>query len=82
MQEVSLVVMRCSYEITVGGHVSVGGGRARVRGRMLRRAALVIAALVLIALLLLASGHWVLGIVFGVAAVAAIWVYLQLRTVR
>jgi hypothetical protein len=49
---------------------------------MLRRAALIVATLVLIALLLLSSGHWVLGIVFGVAAAAGIWIYLQLRTVR
>jgi hypothetical protein len=58
------------------------GGRARTRARMLRRVALVAAVLVLLALAFLAGGHWVLGIVFGVAAVAAIWLFLQLRTVR
>ncbi|HTR33676.1 MAG TPA: hypothetical protein VMH47_07355 [Gaiellaceae bacterium] len=58
------------------------GGRAQARGRMLRRAGIVAIVLVLIALLLLAGGHWILGIVFGVAAVAAVWVFLQLRTVR
>ncbi len=44
--------------------------------------AVIAAVLVLIALILLAGGHWVFGIVFGVAAAAAIWVFLQARTVR
>jgi uncharacterized membrane protein YgaE (UPF0421/DUF939 family) len=57
-------------------------GRGRTRQRILRRAALIAAGLVLLALLLLGSGHWVLGIIFGVAAVVAIWVFLQARTVR
>jgi hypothetical protein len=58
------------------------GGRGRERQRILRRAGLVAAVLALSALLFLISGHWVLGIIFGVAAVAAIWVFLQARTVR
>jgi hypothetical protein len=37
---------------------------------------------VLLALLLLASGHWMLGIILGAAAAAAVWVFLQARTVR
>jgi hypothetical protein len=49
---------------------------------MLRRAALVAAALVIVALLFLATGHWVLGLIFAVAGAAAVWVYLQARTVR
>ena len=49
---------------------------------MLRRAGLIAGVLVLVALLLLISGHWVLGVVFGVAAAAAVWVFLQARTVR
>jgi hypothetical protein len=49
---------------------------------MLRRAALIAGALVLVALLLLLSGHWVLGVIFGVAAVIAGWVFLQARSVR
>jgi hypothetical protein len=57
------------------------GGRANVRGRILRRAALVAGVLVLLALLFLLSGHWVLAVIFGAAAAAAIWVYLQARTV-
>jgi hypothetical protein len=61
--------------------VSVGG-RATTRERLLRRAGLTAAVLVLLALLLLASGHWVLGIILGVAAAAAVWVFLQARTVR
>jgi hypothetical protein len=58
------------------------GGRAQTRQRVLRRAALIAAVLVLLALLLLASGHWILGAILGVAAVVAIWVFLQARTVR
>jgi hypothetical protein len=58
------------------------GGRANVRGRVLRRAALIAAVLVLLGLLSLASGHWVLALIVGVAAAAAIWVFLQARTVR
>jgi hypothetical protein len=38
--------------------------------------------LALVALLFLISGHWVLGVIFGVAAAVAIWVFLQARTVR
>lgn len=58
------------------------GGRANERGRILRRAALIAGVLVLLALLFLASGHWILALIVGVAAAAAIWVYLQARTVR
>jgi len=38
--------------------------------------------LVVIALLLFSSGHWIFGILFGIAAVVAVWVVFQLRTVR
>ena len=48
----------------------------------MRRAGLVTGALVVLALILLVSGHWILGIVFGAAAVVAVLAYLQLRTVR
>ncbi len=58
------------------------GGRATTRERILRRAGLTAAVLVLLTLLFLASGHWVLGIILGVAAAAAVWVFLQARTVR
>jgi uncharacterized membrane protein YgaE (UPF0421/DUF939 family) len=58
------------------------GGRGRARDRILRRAALIAAVLALLALLLLVSGHWVLGVILAVAAAAAIWVFLQARTVR
>jgi hypothetical protein len=61
--------------------VSVGG-RQRARGTVLRRVALIAGALVLLALLLLFSGHWVLGIIVGVLAAAAVWGYLQARAVR
>lgn len=57
-------------------------GRAQTRQRMLRRAGLVAIVLVIVALLLLLSGHWILGIILGVAAAAAVWVYMQMRTVR
>jgi hypothetical protein len=58
------------------------GGRTRARDRILRRAALIAGVLVLLALVLLATGHWVLGVILGVAAAVAIWVFLQARTVR
>ena len=58
------------------------GGRASARDRVLKRAALVAAALVVVALLFLLSGHWILGAVFGVGAVIAVWVFAQARTVR
>ena len=57
-------------------------GRARTRQRALRRAGLIAAILVLLALVFLLSGHWILGIIFAVAAAAAVWVFLQARTVR
>lgn len=57
-------------------------GRGQTRRRILRRAALIAAALVLLTLVLFSSGHWILGIIFGVAAAAAVWVYLQARSVR
>jgi hypothetical protein len=58
------------------------GGRGGVRERILRRAALIAGVLVLLALLFLLSGHWVLGVIFGIAGAAAIWVFVQARTVR
>jgi hypothetical protein len=57
-------------------------GRAQTRQRMLRRAALVVGILVLLALVLLVTGHWVLGLVFGVVAAVAVVVFFQVRTVR
>jgi len=58
------------------------GGRAGARQRMLRRAGLLAGILALVALLFLIGGHWVLGVIFGVAAAVAIWVFLQARSVR
>ena len=58
------------------------GGREALRRRYLRRIAILAAVLVLVALLLLTSGHWVLGLVFGVTAAVAIVVLVQIRTVR
>ena len=58
------------------------GGRAQARQRLLRRAGLAAGVLALLALLFLASGHWVLGAIFGIAAAAGIWVFLQARSVR
>jgi uncharacterized membrane protein YgaE (UPF0421/DUF939 family) len=62
--------------------MSAGGGREQARRRMVRRAGLVAAILVVVALLFLTSGHWLLGLVLAIAAVAAVWVFLQLRSVR
>jgi hypothetical protein len=58
------------------------GGRADLRSRMLRRAALIGGVLLLLALLFLLSGHWVLAVIFGIPAAVAIWLFLQARTVR
>ena len=58
------------------------GGRATARQRMLQRAGLIAGVLVLIALLLIVTGHWILGIVFGAAAVLAVALFRALRTVR
>jgi hypothetical protein len=58
------------------------GGRGLARQRILRRAALVGGVLALLALLFLLSGHWVLAVIFGAVAAAAIWLFLQARTVR
>ena len=58
------------------------GGRANERARVLRRAALIAGVLVLLALLLFSSGHWILGLIVGVAAVVAVWLFMQARTVR
>src|SRR5262249_51815951 len=55
-----------------GGGVSPDG-RARARGRMLRRAALIAGALVLLTVVLLLTGHWVLAIIFAVPAFIAVW---------
>ena len=56
--------------------------RARARQSLMRRAGIVTAILVVLALILLLSGHWILGIILGVAAAAAVVAYLNLRTVR
>ena len=58
------------------------GARGQTRERLLRRLGWIAAGVALLAVLLLISGHWVLGIVFGAGAVVAIWLVLQLRTVR
>lgn len=57
-------------------------GRARTRGRVLQRAALIAAALVVVTVLLLVTGHWVLAIIAAVPAAVAVWVFLQARSVR
>ena len=58
------------------------GGRGRTRQRLLGRMGLVAVAAVILALLFLISGHWILGVIFALAAVVAVWLVLQLRTVR
>jgi uncharacterized membrane protein YgaE (UPF0421/DUF939 family) len=57
-------------------------GRGQARERILRRAAVIAIVLALLTLLFLASGHWLLGIIFGAAAAVATWLFLQARTVR
>jgi hypothetical protein len=56
--------------------------RARARQNLQRRAGLVTAGVVLLALIALLTGHWILFIIFGVAAFAAVAAFLQLRKVR
>jgi uncharacterized membrane protein len=56
--------------------------RARARQSLQRRAGIATAVVVLLALILLLSGHWILGIILGVVAVAAVAAFRQLRTVR
>lgn len=56
--------------------------RGRARQNLQRRAGIVTAIVVVLALILLFTGHWILGIIFGVAAIAAVAAFLQLRTVR
>ena len=56
--------------------------RGRARQSLQRRAGIVTAILVVLALILLLSGHWILGIIFGVAATVAVAALMQLRTVR
>jgi hypothetical protein len=57
-------------------------GRGQARQRFLRRAGLIAGVLVLLTLVFLASGHWVLGLVFAVVSAVAVWVLVQARTVR
>ncbi|HEY1513705.1 MAG TPA: hypothetical protein VGF66_08120 [Gaiellaceae bacterium] len=56
--------------------------RGRARQSLQRRAGIATAVIVLLALILLLSGHWILGIILGVVAVAAVAAFRQLRTVR
>ena len=58
------------------------GGRAQTRQRILQRAGIVAGVLVLLALVFLATGHWIIGIVLALLAAAAVWTFLQARTVR
>ena len=58
------------------------GGRTAARGRFVRRAGLLAGALVLLTLLFLITGHWLLAVIVGVAAVVAVWLFVQARAVR
>jgi hypothetical protein len=58
------------------------GGRGEARRRLVRRSGAVAGVLVLLALIFLASGHWIIGIVLGAIAAAAVWVFLQARAVH
>ena len=56
--------------------------RARARQNLQRRAGIVTAAVVLLALIFLLTGHWILFVIVGAAAVATVAAFLQLRKVR
>ena len=58
------------------------GGRAAAREKMVRRAAFMTAALVVLALVFLISGHWILALIFALAAAGGIWAFRQIREVR
>ena len=58
------------------------GGRPALRRRYMRRVGVVAAGCAVLALLLLGSGHWVVGLLFAAAAVVAVIVLAQMRTVR
>ena len=58
------------------------GGRGATRAKLLQRMGLIAGALVVVTLLLLITGHWILTVIFGVAAAVAVWVFLQARSVR
>jgi uncharacterized membrane protein YccC len=57
-------------------------GRGQARQRLVRRTGIAAGVLVVLALLFLFSGHWLIGLVLAVAAAAAVWVFLQARSVR
>lgn len=57
-------------------------GRGQARQRLVRRTGIVAAVLVVLALVLLLGGHWLIGLILAVAAAAAVWVFLQARSVR
>ena len=56
--------------------------RGRARQNLQRRAGTVTAAVVLLALIFLLTAHWILFILFGVAAAASVAAFLQLRKVH
>jgi hypothetical protein len=56
--------------------------RGQARQKLVRRTGLGAGGLVLLTLLLFFSGHWLLGIVFGIPAVVMVWVFFQARAVR
>lgn len=58
------------------------GGRAQARSRIMRRFTWVAAVLVVLTLLFVLSGHWVLAVIFALASAAALWAWLQARSVR
>ena len=75
-------MLRCTRELGKRGDEVSVGGRGQTRARMLRRGALIAGALVLLALLFLLSSHWIIGLIFAAAAVVAVWLLLQARSVR
>jgi len=56
--------------------------RARARQSLQRRAGIATVVVVLLAIIFVLTGHWILAIIFGVIATAAVAAFRQLRTVR
>jgi len=58
------------------------GGRTQRRAQLLRWGYIAAAVLIVLTVLFLISGNWILAIIFGIGAAAAVWYVRQVRGVR